>query len=174
MSDGDFPSFPISGEISGQSGDDDNGSTFPSFLTPDSGSDTGSSGDTGERFDPNIHIARDRRNANGSYTRKRGRKSGGGGGTSSRKANTAASVEALTRTLIIVHIGLAAATKAPEMVLEESEADALAKSTANVLEQFDIRPDPKIEAVVGLLMTAGSIYGPRAWLIRERLKSERQ
>jgi hypothetical protein len=76
--------------------------------------------------------------------------------------------------LAIVHIGLAAATKTPELALEEQESEILAKSIANVLDEFDIRPDPKVEAIVGLVTTAGMIYGPRVYLISERKKREKQ
>lgn len=79
----------------------------------------------------------------------------------------------MARVLAIVHIGIAGATKTPELALEESEAEALANATANVLSEFDIRPDPKIEAVIGLVMVAGTIYGPRIYNIRERKKEER-
>ena len=75
--------------------------------------------------------------------------------------------------LAIIHIGIAGATKTPEMKLQDDEAEALAKSTAVVLEEFDIRPDPKIEAIVGLVTTASMIYGPRIYLITERKKRER-
>lgn len=76
--------------------------------------------------------------------------------------------------LAIVHMGLASATKTPELKLEDEEAEALAKSTAVVLEEFDIRPDPKIEAIIGLVTTAGMIYGPRVYLIAERKKQEKR
>jgi uncharacterized PurR-regulated membrane protein YhhQ (DUF165 family) len=52
------------------------------------------------------------------------------------------------------------------------EAEALANATANVLIEFDIQPNPKVQAIVGLVMTAGSIYGPRVYLIRERKKAQ--
>jgi hypothetical protein len=71
-----------------------------------------------------------------------------------------------------LHIGLAAATKTPELALEDSEAENLAKATATVLTEFDIRPDPKIEAVIGLVTAASLIYGPRVYLITERKKQE--
>jgi len=55
-----------------------------------------------------------------------------------------------------------------------TEADALANAAANVLIEFDIQPNPKVQAIVGLVMTAGSIYGPRVYLIRERKKGEKE
>lgn len=141
----------------------------------DAGNGGGSGGDDG-RFDAAIHVSPDKRNADGSYTKKRGRKSGNNSSTtsrSSRKSDNSASLDSLTRVLSILHLGIAAATKAPEMALEDSESEALAKATANVMDQFDIKPDPKIEALIGLMMVAGSIYGPRVYLIKERKKEER-
>lgn len=127
-------------------------------------------------FDPSRHAGRDKRNRDGSYRLKRGRKPGSGnnGGTTRRtSAASAASVEALSRLLVVVHAGFAAATKTPEMNLDEADANALGKATANVLDQFDIRPDPKVEAIVGLVIVAGSVYGPKIYMVRERRKEEK-
>jgi hypothetical protein len=72
-----------------------------------------------------------------------------------------------------VHLGIASALKTPEIKLEDDESKALAQATARVLEEFDWTPDPKVQAVVGLIMTAGSVYGPKVYFIRERKKAER-
>jgi hypothetical protein len=70
-----------------------------------------------------------------------------------------------------VHLGLAGVTRCPEFAdISEAENKALASATANVLEVFDIRPDPRIEAVVGLCVTASTIYGPRVYLAYNRKK----
>jgi hypothetical protein len=58
--------------------------------------------------------------------------------------------------------------------LETDDAEALAKATAQVLIEFDITPNPKVQACVALAMTAGSIYGSKVYLIRERRKEERE
>lgn len=138
------------------------------------GSGGGDSGNNGERFDAAIHVSPDKRNRDGSYTRKRGRRSGGGSGSArSTKADNSASVDALSRMLAVVHIGIAAVIKSPEMVLDETEAKSLAEATANVLTEFDIRPSPKAEAIFGLVVCSSMIYGPRAYLIIERRKEER-
>jgi hypothetical protein len=72
-----------------------------------------------------------------------------------------------------LHMGIAGATKSPELILTDDESKALAAATANVMQEFDIRPSPKAEAIVGLVITAGGIYGPRAYFIRERIKNGR-
>lgn len=75
--------------------------------------------------------------------------------------------------LAIVHVGLAAVTKTPELELDDKEAASLANAVGNVMTEFDITPDPKIQAVLGLVTVSGMIYGPRIYMIRERRKEER-
>ena len=153
------------------------GSEPATFLGGNSGgSGDGDSGELGgddSIFDPERHVGPDKRNADGSYRRKRKRKSGNSPAPRSKtKADHQASLEGLTRILSIIHIGIATATKTPEMALDDDEAKNLAAATATVLQEFDIRPDPKIEAVVALVTAAGMIYGPRVYLITDRKKKE--
>lgn len=75
---------------------------------------------------------------------------------------------------MIVHAGLAGVTSTPEMVIDESEAEMLARASANVLEQFDLKPDPKTQAIVGLVLAAGTVYGPRVYLINQRKAQEKR
>lgn len=146
--------------------------TAADFLGGSSGADTDAAG-SGDGFDPAIHISRDKRNADGSFTRKRGRRPGNSANSGgSRKTRHTASVEHLAKVLAIVHAGIASATKCPELNIEDAESEALAKSVATVLDEFDITPDPKIQAIVGLVTTAGVIYGPRVYMIRQRKKEE--
>jgi hypothetical protein len=70
-------------------------------------------------------------------------------------------------------MGIASATGTPEMMIDADEGKLLAKAASNVLEQFDLKPDPKIQAIVGLVMAAGTVYGPRAYSIRQRKLQER-
>lgn len=161
-------------EYAGTGTGGDAGSIDPASLA--NSGDSNGTGSDGE-FDPEIHVARDKRNADGSYTRKRGRKSGSGNGgsnTTARKAkgDLSGAVDSLSRTLIIFHMGIASATKAPEMELDKQEADLLANATANVLSEFDIRPDPKVEAIFGLITACGMVYGPRVYSIRKRREDE--
>lgn len=124
-------------------------------------------------FDPKRHISIDRRNADGTYRRKRQRRGSGGSSPASKrpKADLQASIDGLSKILLVMHIGLAEISKTPELVLQPTEGDALASSLANVGDQFDITPDPKVQAIIGLMMTAGMIYGSRMYNIRERLKN---
>jgi hypothetical protein len=74
---------------------------------------------------------------------------------------------------MMLHLGIAGATKTPEMALDEDESKLLANATVNLLSEFDIRPDPKVEAAFGLIIAAGSVYGPRFYLINKRRAEEK-
>jgi len=146
----------------------------PATLIGGSDSSGDSGGNGTDDFDPAIHIDRDKRNADGSYRRKRGRKSGRG--TASKAASGSdlkGAVESLSATLVMLHLGIASATKSPEFVIDKEEGDLLSRATVNVLEQYDIRPDPKLQAMFGLIVAAGTVYGPRAFLIQKRRAEER-
>lgn len=66
------------------------------------------------------------------------------------------------------------ATGVQEIAIDQSEGDLLAKATADVLDQFDITPDPKTQAIIGLIMACGTVYGPRAYLYAARKGQEKQ
>lgn len=68
---------------------------------------------------------------------------------------------------------MASVSKVPEFEIEQTEAKTLAQALANVLAEFDIQPDPKVQAIVGLVVAAGSIYGPRMYLYNERVKADK-
>jgi hypothetical protein len=156
---GEHPNFSIGGFLDGTSGD----------------ASGGNSGGDSDGFDPTIHVSRDSRNADGSFRKKRGRKSGSGASSSTRsKTSSAASVDALANILVILHAGISTATKTPEIAIDSDDANTLAKATANVLAEFDITPDPKVAAIVGLVVAAGTVYGPMAVSIRMRKDAERK
>jgi hypothetical protein len=50
----------------------------------------------------------------------------------------------------------------------------LAAATANVMEEFDLKPDPKTQAIIGLVIAAGTVYGPRMVLIQMRRAQEQR
>jgi len=157
---GDAPSFSVGGFLDGAA----NG-----------GNSGGDSGGNSDGFDPAIHAGRDKLNGDGSFRRKRGRKPGSGSASSTRsKTSSAASVDALTNILVILHAGISTATKTPEIAIDTDDATTLAKATANVLAEFDITPDPKVAAIVGLVVAAGTVYGPMAVSIRLRKDAERK
>jgi hypothetical protein len=83
-------------------------------------------------------------------------------------ADYQASIAALTSLLTVVHSGVAAMSKCPELELNEIEAPALAKASAEFMVQFGVAPDPKVQATIGLVMCCGMIYAPKVAQIRTR------
>lgn len=115
--------------------------------------------------------------ANGEPAKKRGRKKGQTAGTTSTKIprqgdKTAIAVEMLAMQFQILNTGLAFLTRFDDFRLEENEAMSMAVATANVMEQFDFTPDPKIAAVLGLVTTTSMIYGPRIYLYKSHLAKQ--
>lgn len=76
--------------------------------------------------------------------------------------------------LVVVHAGLASLTKIKELEIDESEGKSLAVAVDNVLTEFDIKPDPKTQAIVQLVIAASMVYGPRAGLYMARTKQEKR
>lgn len=74
----------------------------------------------------------------------------------------------LTRGLMVFHAMIAATTKTPELILDESEAKSLSESSLSMLALYDIKPDPKVEAAIIFAGHVGWIYGTRFVAIRAR------
>lgn len=102
--------------------------------------------------------------------RKRGRPKGSrnGAGTGTRRKSSqkaALPVEGLSKILFSVHGLLAGISQTPELALDQAEADALASAAAEVAQHYPVIADDKTLAWSNLAMTAGMIYGPRAFAI---------
>ncbi len=164
--------------------DDNTGATGDDIGAVDLiGADTGgladSDGGDDFTFDPDRHIDPSKRNADGSYRRKRRRRgsgssAGSGSGPRGKKADYSASIDALSTVLAMGFGTLAAVAKEPIWNLEKLESDAGAKALANLLEQFEIMPDPKIQAVVGCAIVFSGIIAPRMYLISEKKKEAKK
>jgi len=64
--------------------------------------------------------------------------------------------------LLMGHAVLSASLKAPRLAIDEAEAEKLAAAVDAVLSHYvAIDVDPKTRDWMGLIMVAGSIYGPR-------------
>lgn len=142
-----------------------------------SGGDSGT-GDirdaTGTLFDASIHSHPDTRNSDGSFRRKRGRKTGGGNKSKAAiYSDIEKSAEMLTRGLMIFHTSLAAMTSTPELVLDEAEAKGLSESGLTLLSLYDIKPDPKVEAAILFAGQVGLVYGTRFVAVRNRKSQEK-
>lgn len=145
------------------------------------GSGDGGSGDgsvirdaNGTEFDGSIHIHPDKRNADGSFRRKRGRRGSGSKSKSQVYSDIEKSAEMLTKGLVVFHATLAAMTKTPELVLAEEEAKGLSESGLTLLSMYDIKPDPKVEAAILFAGQIGLIYGTRIVAIKARKAHERE
>jgi hypothetical protein len=80
--------------------------------------------------------------------------------------------ETLQGTLIFAHIGLAMATKTPELALSSEQATALAKATADVLSFYDTEVPAKTMAWMNLAMCAGGIYFEKLGAVAMRKRAE--
>lgn len=67
-----------------------------------------------------------------------------------------------------MHTGIAGVTRTPELVIDGAESELLAGATVNMLDQFDISPDPKLQAAMALVVAAGTVYAPRVVAIKMR------
>lgn len=114
----------------------------------------------------------------GEPRRRRGRPPGGGrtngsGGGRAKSRPDKDSVATLSRLLLLVHVGISGLTKTPELVLEPSEADMLAKPLSQIMDEFGIKPDPRFELALSMIAATSMVYGPRVFNIQKRLKEER-
>jgi hypothetical protein len=74
---------------------------------------------------------------------------------------------------MILHTGIATATKTPEIALDKEESDLLADAAANIMAEFDVTPDPKTQAIVAGIVACATVYGPRVVSIRMRKAAEK-
>lgn len=175
---GDSPAFSFEFNGGSDSGNDTRSGTddFGSIDPASGNSGSGIRDANGTEFDPAQHIGTDKFNRDGSFKRKRGRKSGGATGSSGKRKNASgsASVDAIRNALEGIHITCAFAFKTPELVLEDDESKPLSEAVAEVAKHYDI-PDiaPVTVAWISLMVTAGRVYGPKAILIRERIRAEK-
>lgn len=116
----------------------------------------------------------------GTGPKRRGRPPGSGNNAASgserpsgkkNKSNLAGSIEQLSRTLIFTSMGFS--ILAPELLLSEQEAGAITGALVNLLEVYDVKPDPKVEAWAGVILTLGPITATKGFQIRNRRRKER-
>lgn len=167
----------LTGELAPDAGDlgfDEGGAIDPAAALGGSGNSGSGPGD----YDPAIHAGPDKFNADGTRTRKRGRKSGGGNsGTNSspkKKASHTLDVTTTQAVLLSIHTAAAAVFKTPELVLADQEAEALAKALVEIERLYPAQIDPRVLAWINLVGTAGMIYGTRIFAIQARYASERE
>jgi len=107
-------------------------------------------------------------------SKRRGRPPGSK--TGSRTTRTAQKIpvtlklDKLADMLVKIHTGLAVVTKSPEMLIDKSEATDVVNSGTELLEFYDLNPDPKTVAWLNFLGTMGMVYGTRVMAISNRPK----
>lgn len=75
---------------------------------------------------------------------------------------------------MMAHTGFAAASKTPELELEESEADRLARALSTLSSYYPGAViSPKTMAWVGVISACGAVYGTRFTAIRIRMMMEK-
>lgn len=68
---------------------------------------------------------------------------------------------------------LAMLTKNPALEISDKESDTLARSLKNVMDQYQLKPNPRTMAWVQLAATSAAIYGPRIAVIAASRKFSR-
>ncbi len=67
-----------------------------------------------------------------------------------------------------LHMIAANMTGVGEILLSDPEAEMLAGSIVEVMEQYDFSPSGKVAAIIGLVGALGVVYVPRLMLVRQR------
>ena len=106
-----------------------------------------------------------------------------GGGSRTRRKYTKRSGTSKTQTsldlsgaapiLFSIHAMLAAATKCPELGINEMESKNLAEAAGKVMRHYDVQTTQKTLDWINLAMVVGACYGPRVFAIGQRQKNER-
>lgn len=72
-----------------------------------------------------------------------------------------------------MHGLLAGIARTPELAIDKSEADTLAKSIANVSRHYDVSMQAKTLDWINLMMACGMVYGPRIMVIGANRRASR-
>lgn len=175
-SSGESPDPGISGGIGGASDNANTGSdgNSPQRIAGLNVADPGLAGNADESGDRSEYTGGF--NKDGSPTRKRGRKPGGGSAPKSgtaRKSNADnSSVKGLEKLIYSLHMMAAAATKTPELALDNQEASMMASAISAVQNHYDFDVSEEVTIWVNLITASAAIYGPRAIVIYNRKKKE--
>lgn len=145
----------------------------------DSGGSNGGNGGSatdanGDKFDPALHVHPDKRNADGSFRKRKGRGSSGSKSKAKNHSDLNTSAQMLAVGLVMMHDIISAATKTPELVLSEGEAVNLSKSGLAFLAEFDVAPNPKVMAGIIFAGNVASVYGTRFAAIKVRKAQEKK
>lgn len=146
---------------------------------PSAGDGNGGGGNS-ERVAGPVEFERDDagnlvRNADGSPRKRRGRKPGAGNGSARKvgqKAKSDISITGVEKILLSLHSMAAVGFRAPELMLDETEARAMGEGIMAVQSHYNFDASAEVIAWVNLAMILMGIYGPRIMLIRDRKREE--
>lgn len=130
----------------------------------------------GDAFDPEQHIDPGKRNADGSFRRKRRGGPRASTGTKRKSSKGNVSLDNVETLLVGLHSMLAAFTGFEDINLSQpDESEPLAKAVIEVTALYDL-PVISKEAIawVGLIMVCGKVYGPKAALIKMELDRRKE
>lgn len=94
--------------------------------------------------------------------------------TIKKKAISTEDLASMAGQLQALHMMAAVITKIPELQLSSGEAEALAKSLAEVQKEFGFQISGKTAAIIGLIGTGAMIYLPRAPSISANINEKKR
>lgn len=95
------------------------------------------------------------------------------GGTGGKTKAVPATVGTITELLVGIHFSLAAVTNAPELAMDEAEAETLAKAYLDMQRHYSPVVSGKTMDTMRFCMVAATIYGGRIVRLSARRKAER-
>lgn len=83
-------------------------------------------------------------------------------------------VDALARVLMMGHLMMANLSGTPELEINENEGVMIATPLSELLVLYEVEIDPRILQLMELGGACSYVYGPRIYMIRQRLRAEKQ
>lgn len=129
-------------------------------------------------YNHEFHLGEDRFNADGKYKVRRapGGKSSGGQKGAKKDGTTEARplpISTIELGLKTFHHVVASITKAPELKLDDDDANNLAVPLKKISDLQGVKVDPRIEPYMMLMLACVHVYGPKFHDIGERMKAQR-
>lgn len=110
----------------------------------------------------------------GEPRKRRGRPPGAGNtGTGTRSKASSQNGLGIETLLFNIHTMLAAVVGAPEMALDKEESKMLGDAIATVNSYYNSVLDPKVVAWINLGGVVAAVYGPRAFMLRQRFRDRK-
>lgn len=120
---------------------------------------------TDEKIPPENQAPSEVETENETVKKRRGRKV---------KEKTTADYSGLANNIAGLHSMFAALTGNPVWELNDTESQNLADSLSNVMKHHEMTVNPVLASYIGLAFTAGMVYFPRFYIIRELKQQNKQ